>query len=314
MKEKQMLPPRPRDYSDEHYTIVFGATGLLGSAIARANPDCIQVSSKDFDATSYIDTKNWFRMMSGAIENSTIHIACGLVGGTTQQDYSMFLGNAKMTMNLLECADEFQATGHTINYSSSCIYPQHLDVFSEEDIMSGILDNNKQGYAFGKLLGGKMCEYLNAKRGFKQFTTVVPPNLWGDNDNWDLQTCHVLPALTQRLIKAKREGADTLEIQGSPLTRREFICTDDLVVGALLARDSTPTTVNVGSGTDISIGDCVAGLAERIDYTGEIVYTGANTGTSAKLMQTTLIDFTPAHTYEHMLDYMVSQGATHGIS
>ena len=312
-----MIPPKPRHDSQPHSVIVLGSTGLLGSAISRANPDCIQLSSKDFDATSYIDTKNYFRMMAEDIENSTIHVACGVVGGVAQQDYPMFLNNTKMTMNLLECIDEFQATGHTIYYSSSCVYPLGLDNLTETDVMSDKLDSTKQGYAFSKLVGIKMCEYLNHKRGFKQFTAVIPPNLWGDGDNWDIQTCHVLPAITQKIYTAHREGHDTVEIYGSSHTRREFLRSDDVVTAAHLAAASELEVVNVGSGTDISIGECVLGLVKRIGYTGRIVYTGGATGADKRLLDSTHSKrqgFTPSYNYSDMLDYMATQGATHGIS
>ena len=312
-----MIPPKPRHDSQPHSVIVLGSTGLLGSAISRANPDCIQLSSKDFDATSYIDTKNYFRMIAEDIENSTIHVACGVVGGIEQQDYSMFLNNTKMTMNLLECIDEFQATGHTIYYSSSCVYPLGLDNLTETDVMSDKLDSTKQGYAFSKLVGIKMCEYLNHKRGFKQFTAVIPPNLWGDGDNWDIQTCHVLPAITQKIYTAHREGHDTVEIYGSSHTRREFLRSDDVVTAAHLAAASELEVVNVGSGTDISIGECVLGLVKRIGYTGRIVYTGGATGADKRLLDSSHSKrqgFTPSYNYSDMLDYMATQGATHGIS
>lgn len=312
-----MIPPKPRHNSEPHSVVVIGATGLLGSAIVRANPGCIQLSSSDFDATSYIDTKNYFRNIAEKIENSTIHIACGVVGGIAQQDYAMFLNNTKIAMNTLECCDEFQTTGHTIYYSSSCVYPEGLDRLGETDLMTGELASTKQGYAFSKLVGIKMCEYLNHKRGFKQFTAVIPPNLWGDGDNWDLNTCHVLPAVTQKIYTAHRTGADTVEIYGSGDTRREFLRSDDVVTAAHLAAASELQVVNVGSGEDISIGECVDGLVERIGYTGEIVYTGEGTGQHKRLLDTTHSrsqGFAPSYNYSDMLDYMAEQGATHGIS
>ena len=312
-----MIPPKPRHDSEPHSVVVIGATGLLGSAIVRANPGCIQLSSSDFDATSYIDTKNYFRNIAEKIENSTIHIACGVVGGIAQQDYAMFLNNTKIAMNTLECCDEFQATGHTIYYSSSCVYPEGLDRLGETDLMTGELASTKQGYAFSKLVGIKMCEYLNHKRGFKQFTAVIPPNLWGDGDNWDLNTCHVLPAVTQKIYTAHRTGADTVEIYGSGDTRREFLRSDDVVTAAHLAAASELQVVNVGSGEDISIGECVEGLAERIGYTGQIVYTGEGTGQHKRLLDPTHSrsqGFAPSNNYSDMLDYMATQGATHGIS
>ena len=300
--------------------IVFGASGLLGSAIARLNENSVTVTSKDFDARDLVDTKNWFRKYASDIQDSEIHIACGRVaciGG--QRNLSMLLDNAKMTMNLLECASEFQYTGRTVYYSSSCVYPKDSDEFREQDMLTGSFEPSNEGYALGKVLGQKICEYLNQSRNNKQFLTIVPPNLWGDNDNWNLETCHVLPALTQKILAAKAQGLAELEIWGEPDTRREFLRSDDVARAARLLVDENyaQDAINVGYGSDIEIDAVVKGLCQRIGYTGTIRYSSNSVGKKRKLLISSNIrtlGWVQKHSYEHMLDYMVEEATRRGLS
>ena len=291
---------------------VFGGTGLLGSAVARANPGSRVVSSRDFDARDIIDTKNWFRAHAEELKDSTIHICCGRVAGIGGQvDYLMFTDNMLMAMNLIQCASEFQFSGRTVYYSSSCVYPKHLDVFTEEDMLTGEFEPSNEGYALAKAAGQRMCNYLNAYRNNSQFVTVVPPNLYGDNDNWNLETCHVLPALAQRIRTARDSGAPSLEVWGHPHTRREFLRSDDVARGAQFVIDNMPDAqaVNVGAGQDISIGEVVEGLCSRLGYTGEIVYTADRVGKARKLLNSDKIysqGWQPQYNYEEMLDYIAS--------
>jgi len=300
--------------------IVFGASGLLGSAIARANPNSITVNSKEFDARDSVDTKNWFRRYATDIQDSEIHIACGRVAGIGgQRNLSMLVDNAKMVFNLLECAAEFQWTGRTVYYSSSCVYPRDLDLFREEDMLTGAFEPSNEGYALGKVLGQKMCEYLNQSRNNHQFITVVPPNLWGDNDNWNIETCHVLPALTQKILRAKQDNQPTLTVWGEPDTRREFLRSDDVASAARLLVDQncTQDSVNVGYGSDIDIDSVVQGLCARIGYTGKIEYNSNSVGKKRKLLISEGIrdlGWQPANSYEDMLDYMVAEAARRGLA
>lgn len=300
--------------------IVFGASGLLGSAIVRTNPDAVTVTSKEFDARDLVDTKNWFRKYASDIQDSEIHIACGRVAGIGgQRNLDMLLDNAKMAINLLECASEFQFTGRTVYYSSSCVYPRDMDEFDEQDMLTGAFESSNEGYALGKVLGQKICEYLNTSKNNKQFLTIVPPNLWGDNDNWNIETCHVLPALTQKILAAQAQELPELEIWGEPDTRREFLRSDDVAAAArvLVDQQYAEDAINVGYGSDIEIDAIVQGLCKRIGYTGTIRYNSNSVGKKRKLLKSSNIrtlGWTQNNSYEDMLDYMAQQGATHGIS
>jgi GDP-L-fucose synthase len=291
---------------------VFGATGLLGSAVAKANPNCIGTSSQDFDATNYADTQQWFNRYREQLENSIIHICCGKVAGIGGQiDYVMFLENMQMAINLITCANEFQKHGRTVYYSSSCVYPRHLDVFVESDMLTGEFEPSNEGYALAKAAGQRLCNYLNAYNGNTQFVTVVPPNLYGDNDNWNLETCHVLPALAQRIKAARDNKFPILEVWGNPDTRREFLRSDDIAQGAQFVIDhmQDAQAINIGAGEDISIGEIVQGLCERLNYKGDIVYTSDRVGKARKLLNSDTIHkqgWSPSYNYTDMLDYIAA--------
>ena len=295
--------------------IVFGATGLLGSAIVRANPGCTQVSSKDFDATDPADTERWFNENKLIVTSSIIHICCGRVAGIGgQRDRVMFQDNMLMAMNLINAIAKHQLDGNTIYYSSSCVYPQHLDTFREDDMLTGGFEPSNEGYAIAKAAGQRLCQYWNRELGTRQFIVVVPPNLYGENDNWDLNTCHVLPALGQRIRRAKLQAED-LEVWGVPETRREFLRSDDVAsaVKVILDNPSTQEVFNVGAGEDIAIGDIVQGLAQRLGFSGSIVYSQDKVGKTRKLMHSDVVyslGWRPSYNYEDMLDCIAEEALT----
>lgn len=300
--------------------IVFGATGLLGSAIARANPNCVQVSSKDFDAMDPVATEQWFQENKLIVQSCIAHICCGRVAGIGgQKNRMMFQDNMMMAMNLINALAKHQLDGNTVYYSSSCVYPQHLDEFEEADMLTGSFEPSNEGYALAKAAGQRLCQYWNRELGARQFIVVVPPNLYGDNDNWDLANCHVLPALGQRIRTAKLQGED-LSVWGVPETRREFLRSDDVAsaVRVILDNPSTIEVFNVGAGTDIEIGTIVKELSEKLEYKGKITYTGDRVGKTRKLLKTTVIDsfgWKPAYTYSDMIEYIAKHvGEMRGIS
>lgn len=292
--------------------IVFGASGLLGSAVARKNPGCIKISSKDFNALDYLETKKWFEANKELVENSIAHICCGRVAGIGgQRNRMMFVENMLMAMNLINLLFEYQKEGKTVYYSSSCVYPQHLDHFDESDMFTGVFEPTNEGYALAKASGQKLCYYLNQELGYTKFLTAIPPNLYGDNDNWDIETCHVLPALAQRIIKAKEEN-ETLTIWGVPDTRREFMRSDDVAnaVEHVLENDNDLMFFNTGQGGDITIGEVVQGLSQRLDFNGKIEYNGKLVGKTRKLLKTSVLDnlnWKPTYGYNDMLDYIAEQ-------
>lgn len=292
--------------------IVFGATGLLGSAVARANPGCIQVSSKDFDATDQLDTDRWFRENALIVTSSVAHICCGRVAGIGgQKNRMMFMDNMLMAMNIINALAKYQHQGNSVYYSSSCVYPKHLDEFSEQDMLTGSFEPSNEGYALAKAAGQRLCQYWNRELGARQFIVIVPPNLYGQNDNWDLNSCHVLPAIAQK-IRISHLQAQPLVIWGQPDTRREFLRSDDVASAAssIVAIESTQEIFNVGMGSDIDIDSVVAGLCQRLNYKKDYTYTGDMVGKTKKLLKTDVINslgWSPKYSYEDMLDYIAEE-------
>ena len=293
--------------------IVFGGTGLLGSSLVRSVDTALSVSSKSFDATNQMSTKQWFLENRDLVENSRAYICSGVVAGIVgQKNMKMFRDNALIAINLLECLSKYQKEGHTVYYSSSCIYPRDMNNFAEDDLLKGVFEPSNEGYALGKACGQKYCEYLNEVHGHRKFLTIVPPNLYGPNDNWDLATSHVLPALTQKIYRAKVEGVDKLELMGNPTIRREFIRSDDIANAThfVLDNDTDTEVINIGQGTDVSLQDIVDELSVRIGYTGRIEFNNTMGGKKQKLMSVKKqesLGWTPQYNYKDMFDFMVGE-------
>jgi len=300
--------------------IVFGATGLLGQAIAKANPGCIEISSKDFDATDRTATEEWFLNNTLLIADSVVHLCTGKVSGIGSQKHRiMFEHNLVVTMNLVRALASHQKSGLTLYYSSSVVYPAELENMVENDILTGSFAGGNDGYALGKAAGQRYCQYWNRELEHLQFINVVIPNLWGPGDNWDMTSAHVIPALANKMQYARMHST-TLTVFGTPDTRREFLRADDVAVAAQLIIDNPTSqeTFNVGYGLDISIGEVVDGLKQRLRYNGPIEWTGTNAGPSQRLMKCEAMDtwgFSPQHTYEMMLDYHADYvRGTNGVS
>ncbi len=292
-------------------TIIFGSTGLLGSAIKRSMSDCLALDSSDFDASNYDQTRKWFKENSKLINVCNAHICAGKVAGIGgQNNRHMFVKNMLIGLNIINCLAKFQKKGRTIYYSSSCVYPKNLDIFEENDIMTGEFEPSNEGYALAKASVQKLAQYWNKEFEKKQFITIVPPNLWGENDNWNINECHVLPALVQKMYLCKKKEKD-LEVWGKPDTKREFMKSDDVANAAnfLLSKNSLTFDVyNTGQGSDITIEKILNGLSARLKFSGKIKYNGKHVGKRRKLLKTQRLDFLkwkPKFNYEDMLDFMV---------
>ena len=174
-----------------------------------------------------------------------------------------------------------------LNLGSSCIYPKMApQPLKEEYLLSGYLEETNQPYAIAKIAGIELCDSYRAQYGCN-FISAMPTNLYGPNDNYDLEKSHVLPALLRKFITAKREGLPAVTIWGTGKPRREFLHVDDLSEACLHLMQSynEKGLVNIGTGEDVSIEE----LAERIKsitkFEGDIVFdTSKPDGTPRKLM------------------------------
>ena len=156
---------------------------------------------------------------------------------------------------------------------SSCIYPKHAtQPMTEDCLLTGPLEPTNEWYAVAKIAGIKMCQAYRKQHGFDAIS-VMPTNLYGPGDNFDLKTSHVLPALIRKFHEAKTSGAESVGVWGTGKPRREFLHVDDLASGLLhlCTLENPPDLVNVGTGTDVSIMELAAKIAEVIGFKGEIL-------------------------------------------
>jgi GDP-L-fucose synthase len=172
-------------------------------------------------------------------------------------------------------------------FGSSCIYPKNCpQPIEEEYLLSSPLEATNEPYAIAKIAGLKLCEAYNRQYGTK-FVALMPTNLYGPNDNYDLRSSHVLPALIRKAHEAKLHGDSVLTVWGTGTPRREFLHVDDLAAATefVLDREVADGLLNVGMGDDLSIREVAQQVAEAVGFDGEIVFdTSKPDGTPRKLL------------------------------
>jgi GDP-L-fucose synthase len=170
---------------------------------------------------------------------------------------------------------------------SSCIYPKFAkQPILEEELLSGKLEPTNDAYAIAKIAGIKLCESYRLQYG-ANFISVMPTNLYGPNDNYDLKTSHVLPALLKKMHIAKTKNSSSVEIWGSGNPKREFLHADDLADACIFLMNSynEKDFINIGTGQDISIKDLAFLIKEIVGFNGELVFnTEKPDGTPRKLL------------------------------
>jgi GDP-L-fucose synthase len=176
---------------------------------------------------------------------------------------------------------------------SSCIYPRECpQPIKEEYLLTGELEKTNEAYAIAKIAGIKMCQSFNKQYGTK-FISVMPTNLYGPNDNFDLKTSHVLPALIRKFHEAKIENKSQVEIWGTGKAKREFLHVDDLAEACvfLMGNYEDDDIVNIGTGEDLSIADLADTIKRVVGYQGKTVYdTSKPDGTPRKLLDVSKIN------------------------
>lgn len=173
---------------------------------------------------------------------------------------------------------------------STCIYPKMApQPMKEEYLLTGLLENTNEPYAIAKISGIKMCDAYRSQYG-SNFISVMPTNLYGPNDNYDLNNSHVLPALLRKIHNAKMNGDSTVEVWGSGKPLREFLHADDMADACvyMMQHYNEPGFVNIGSGTEISIGDLARLIQKVVGFTGELKFDPSKPdGTPRKLTDVT---------------------------
>jgi GDP-L-fucose synthase len=269
---------------------IAGHRGMVGSAIQRrltalGYEKIITMSSAELDLRIQERVNEFFEVELP----DYVFLAAAKVGGilannTYRADF--IYENIMIQSNVIHSA---YATGvkKLMFLGSSCIYPKMApQPLKEEYLLTGLLEPTNEPYAIAKIAGIKMCDAYRSQYGC-DFISVMPTNLYGPNDNYDLQNAHVLPSLIRKFHEAKLNNASEVNIWGSGTPKREFLHADDLAEACIYLMNtySDVGLVNIGTGEDISISD-LAGLIQKvIGYEGAIVYDATKPdGTPRKLM------------------------------
>lgn len=260
----------PTDFDFNSRIFVSGHRGMVGSAFVRrlqseGYRNLLTVEKNVVDLRNQAAVEGWFR------ENQPEFVfhAAGRVGGilaNSQQPADFLYDNLMIHATVLHAAKE-TGVKKLIYLGSSCIYPRDCPQPIKEDyLLSGFLEPTNYGYAIAKISGLLACRAYSAQYGCR-FLSVMPTNLYGPNDNFDLQSSHVLPALIRRFDEARRAGEPSITVWGTGSPRREFLHVDDLVDACLFLMKTydKPDILNIGTGQDLEIRE-LAHLIRNVVY------------------------------------------------
>lgn len=275
---------------------VAGHTGMVGSAIVRklerkGFSNLVLRSSGELDLTDQQQVINFFREE----KPEYVFLAAARVGGIEANNTyrAQFLYENMMIQNNVIHHSYIFGVKKLLFLASSCIYPKLApQPIKESDLLTGPLELTNEPYAIAKIAGVKMCENYNRQYGCN-FISVMPTNLYGPNDNYDLQTAHVLPSLLRKFHEAKINGSETVEVWGTGTPRREFLHVDDLAEACfyLMKTYKGNVSVNIGTGEDISIKELAALIKIVVGYSGRIIWNKDKPdGTPRKLLDVSLVN------------------------
>ncbi|MGI8957175.1 MAG: GDP-L-fucose synthase family protein [Chthoniobacterales bacterium] len=275
---------------------VAGHGGLVGSAIVRrleaeGFTRLLTCSRAELDLTNGAAVDEFFAREKPAF----VVVAAAKVGGikaNNDRPVEFLLGNLQIQNNLIRAAHENGA--HKLLFlGSSCIYPKLApQPIPESALLGGPLEPTNEPYAIAKIAGIKLCQAYAREYG-ANFISGMPTNLYGPNDNFDLETSHVLPALMRKAHEAKQAGARDLVVWGSGKPRREFLHVDDLAAACffLLQNYDSPEIINIGTGTDLSIRELAELICDVVGFEGNLTWDASKPdGTPRKLLDTTKIN------------------------
>jgi GDP-L-fucose synthase len=274
---------------------VAGHRGLVGSAIFRelehrGFASVIGRTRAELDLTNQEAVEHFFDKE----RPEYVFLAAARVGGIKANDSypaSFLYENLQIQNNIIHSASR-SGVRKLLFLGSSCIYPRLApQPLKEEYLLSGPLEKTNDWYAIAKIAGIKMCEAYRRQFGC-DFISAMPTNMYGPNDNFDLESSHVIPALIRKFHEAKVRGDSTVTCWGSGSPRREFMYADDLARACLFLMEnySTEQFINVGWETDLTIQELAEVIQRVVEYRGKIVWdTSKPDGTPRKLMDSSRI-------------------------
>ena len=285
-------------------TLVVGSKGMVGSAIVR------RLNANGFTQVIQTDRSKLDLLIQADVEKyltnekfDQIYIASAKVGGihaNNEYPADFLYENLTIQSNLIHGA--FKAgTKKLLFLGSSCIYPKHSQQpMPESELLTGILEPTNEAYAIAKIAGIKMCQYYN-KQYDTDYRAIMPTNLYGPGDNYDLNNSHVIPGLVRKFHQAKLDSSANVMIWGTGKPRREFMHVDDMAsaclflmnLGKLEYRGSLSdgqAHINAGSGEEVSILELANILKETIEFNGEIILDRTKPdGTMRKLLDNSIL-------------------------
>ncbi len=274
---------------------IAGHSGMVGSALLRhlmekGFTSLIFRTSRELDLTNQAAVAKFFKEESPEY----VFLAAAKVGGieaNNTQRAQFLYQNLMIESNVIH-QSYLNNVLKLLFLASSCIYPKYADQpIKEEALLSGKLEPTNEPYAIAKIAGVKLCENYNKEYGC-DFISVMPTNLYGPNDNYDLKNSHVLPALLRKFHEAKIQNLKSVEIWGTGTPMREFLHVDDLAEACIYLMDiyKGNISVNIGTGKDISIHDLALLIKEILGYQGKLVWKKEKPdGTPRKLLDVSLI-------------------------
>ena len=276
----------------ESLIYVAGHGGMVGSAIVRRLKasgfnNLLLKARSELDLTCQVSVERFF----GESRPEYVFLAAAKVGGILAnhtQPAEFLKDNISIETNILDAAYR-NGTRKLLFLGSSCIYPKHApQPISEDCLLTGPLEQTNEWYAIAKIAGLKMCQAYRRQYGFNAIS-VMPTNLYGPGDNFDLRTSHVLPALIRKFHEAKERKRGTVEIWGTGTPRREFLHVDDLADACvfLMERYDDEQWINVGCGKDQTIAELAHSIAEAVGFSGDLEFDASKPdGTPRKLLDT----------------------------
>jgi GDP-L-fucose synthase len=274
--------------------LVAGGSGLVGSAIVRElkglNQDVIGISSKDVDL---LDRSKTFEFINNLKPTAIIDSAAkvGGIGGNNSYPVEFLSQNLQIQSNLMDAAHASKVSKFVF-LGSSCIYPRDCaQPIKEEYLLTGTLEQTNSAYAVAKIAGIELIKSYRKEYGYK-WISVMPTNMYGPNDNFDLENGHVLPVLIRKFIEAKRSGSGKVTLWGCGSPLREFLHVDDLAKAVVLCMDKYDDSkqINIGSGQEVSIKDLANKISKAVGFSGEISWDSSKPdGTMRKVLDSSKI-------------------------
>lgn len=257
---------------------VSGHQGMVGRAMLRflsreGYGNVVVKTSSELDLRRQKEVEDFIKRES---PEHIFHFAAkvGGIKANVENPAGFLYDNIMIEVNVINAAHKCKVK-KLLYLGSSCVYPRNCPQPMKEDyLLSGKLEPTNEGYALAKIMGLKLCEYYNKQFG-TNFISLMPPNLYGPNDNFDFENSHVVAALIRKFIEAKKNNKDSVEVWGTGKARREFLYVDDVAKACFYFMNNCEAKdlgsfVNIGCGRDVSIRELVEIISSSVGYVGNI--------------------------------------------